>query len=177
MRKTAAEIRVWDPFVRFFHWSLVLAYAAAWATGDEWAALHERVGYYILVVLGLRVAWGLIGTRYARFGDFLYRPGRIVSYLRSLRGGQAEHYLGHNPAGGWMVVALLVSLLAAAGSGLMIGGADAELWEEIHEALVNLTLVLVCVHVAGVVVSSVLHHENLVRAMVTGRKTGRIDHV
>jgi cytochrome b len=170
------RVKVWDPFVRVFHWSLVLAYALAWASGEESAVLHERVGYFILALIGLRVVWGLIGPPHARFGDFLFGPARTLGYLRSLLSGRPEHYLGHNPAGGWMVIALLLSLIAAGASGVMIAGED-DLWEEIHEGLANLTLLLVVVHVSGVVFASLLHHENLVKAMLTGSKPRRDGHV
>jgi cytochrome b len=156
-----------------FHWSLVFAYAIAWASGEDWAWLHERAGYFILALIGLRLVWGLVGSQHARFTDFLFGPSRTLGYLRSLRSGRPEHYLGHNPAGGWMVIALLLSLVAASVTGLMIGGGDNELWQDIHEGFANLTLVLVITHVSGVVVASVLHRENLVRAMLTGSKLRR----
>jgi len=177
MQQQRETVRVWDPFVRVFHWSLVLSYAVAWASGDEWVVLHERVGYFMLALIGLRVVWGLIGSRHARFSDFLAGPSRTAAYLRSLRVGRPAHYDGHNPAGGWMVIALLLGLLAAAGSGLMIGGGEDELWEEIHEGLAYLTLLLVVVHVSGVLVASLLHRENLVLAMLTGNKLRRDGHV
>ena len=176
MQQQRETVRVWDPFVRVFHWSLVLSYAVAWASGDEWAVLHERVGYFMLALIGLRVVWGLIGLRHARFSDFLTGPSGTMAYLKSLRAGRPAHYEGHNPAGGWMVIALLLGLLAAAGSGLMIGGED-ELWEEIHEGLAYMTLLLVVVHVSGVLVASLLHRENLVLAMLTGNKLRRDGHV
>ncbi|MCB1722789.1 MAG: cytochrome b/b6 domain-containing protein [Gammaproteobacteria bacterium] len=165
------RILVWDPFVRVFHWSLVTAFVVAWASGDEWASLHERAGYFIGTLVVLRVVWGLIGTRHARFTDFVVAPRRVGEYLNALRTGGGERYLGHNPAGAWMIVSLLVMLTLTIGSGLLM--ADGEQWEELHEALAWATLLLVLLHVAGVVVSGLLHHENLVRAMVTGRKVRR----
>lgn len=169
MSNTSDRIVVWDPFVRVFHWSLVSAYAVAWASAEEWASLHERAGYFIAVLIGLRVVWGIVGTRHARFGDFLAGPGRTLDYLRSLRRGHAQRFLGHNPAGGWMIIALLLTLAVTVASGVAMQGAG-ERWEDLHEGAANLTLLLVIVHVSGVLVSSVLHHENLLRAMVTGRK-------
>jgi cytochrome b len=167
------RIRVWDPFVRVFHWSLVLSYALAWASAEESAVLHERAGYFVLALIGLRLVWGLVGARHARFSDFLVGPRRTLAYLRSLRSGHPLYYLGHNPVGGWMVVALLVSLVAASVSGVMMGGGENGVWEEIHEGFANLSLLLVIVHVSGVAVASLLHHENLVKAMVTGFKIRR----
>lgn len=175
MQHADETVRVWDPFVRVFHWSLVLAFAVEWATAEGWMALHERAGYFILVLLGLRIAWGLIGTRHARFRDFVRGRAITLAYLRSLVGGAPQRYLGHNPAGGWMVIALILALIGTVATGLMMQG-DGGLWEELHEGMANLTLLLVLVHVSGVVVASLLHHENLVGAMLSGRKKARIDH-
>lgn len=170
MQTAQHRIVVWDPFVRAFHWSLVVAYLGAWLTAEELAGLHEQLGYFVLALIGLRLIWGLIGTRHARFSDFVRGPAATLSYLRSLAGGRPRHYLGHNPAGGWMVVLLLLTLVATAASGILVGGGEEELWEELHEGLANLSLLLVAVHITGVVAASLLHGENLVRAMLTGHK-------
>jgi cytochrome b len=167
------KVLVWDPFVRMFHWSLVLAYLVVWLSAEEWDWLHEQAGYFILVLIGLRVLWGLIGSRHARFRDFLYSPGLTLAYLKELRSRRPQHYLGHNPAGGWMVVILLLALLATGGSGVLIGAGEHEFWEDLHEGLANVTLLLVFVHLAGVLFSSLLHNENLIRAMWTGTKLRR----
>ena len=171
------SIVVWDPFVRVFHWSLVASYAVAWASAEEWDWLHEQSGYFILVLIGLRVMWGLVGTRHARFSDFIHGPGRVLAYLRDLTSGTPRHYLGHNPAGGWMVLALLVCLLATGATGMLITDGDDGMWNELHEGLANLSLVLVFVHVGGVLVASLLHGDNLIRAMWTGRKPRRGENV
>jgi cytochrome b len=170
MQTAPNRIAVWDPFVRAFHWSLALTYLGTWLTAEEWAGLHEQLGYFVLGLIGLRVVWGLIGTRHARFGDFVRGPAATLAYLRSLLGGRPQHYLGHNPAGGWMVILLMLSLVATAASGILVGGEEG-LWEELHEGLANLSLLLVAVHITGVVAASLLHGENLVRAMLTGHKT------
>jgi len=203
------QVRVWDPLVRLFHWSLVAAFIIAYFTGDEESLVHVYAGYFIIGLLAFRILWGFVGTRYARFSDFLYSPGRTVQYLKGMFSGAPEHFTGHNPAGGWMIMMLLVSLLITSYSGLKVygleghgplaaGGVEAGLvapayadddergehaeheghgggegegfWEELHEVFANLTVLLVLIHVAGVVVASRLHGENLVRAMVTGRK-------
>jgi cytochrome b len=177
MYEQSTSIRVWDPFIRFFHWTLVLAFALAWASAEEWDWLHEQTGYYILAVVGLRVIWGLIGTRHARFADFLYRPARTVSYLRGLASGRGERFIGHNPAGGWMVVALLLMLVLTGATGIMLEGNEHGLWEEVHEVAAYSTVVLVGVHVAGVLAATVLHGENLIKAMWTGRKAGGVSDV
>lgn len=167
------RVSVWDPFVRMFHWSLVLAYLLVWLSAEEWEWLHEQTGYFILVLIGMRVLWGLLGPRHARFSDFLYGPGKTMGYLNDLRSGSAPRYLGHNPAGGWMVIALLWGLSVTAASGLLIGPGHAGLWEDLHEGLANLTLFLVFVHLGGVLFSSLLHKENLIGAMWTGMKMRR----
>ena len=168
------DVRVWDVFVRLFHWSLVLAFAAAWLTGDadRWASTHERLGYVIASLVGLRVLWGFIGTRHARFADFVPTASRLRSYLAALPRGKAPRYLGHNPAGGAMIVVLLAGLLLTAGTGWLgvQGGSFGHFFKELHEGLANGMIALVALHVAGVALSSLLHRENLVRAMITGRK-------
>ena len=166
-------VTVWDPAVRIFHWSLVAAFAAAWLTGDEWDAAHEAAGYVILGLVAVRVIWGLVGTRYARFWQFVKRPRDVLDYLREMLAAREHRYIGHNPAGGAMVVALLLALIGTGGTGWMMTldmfwGAG---WVEgLHEVLADATIVLVAVHIAGVVLASLRHRENLVRAMFNGRK-------
>ena len=188
------QIKVWDPLIRIFHWTLVIGFTVAYLTGDELTTIHIWSGYLIVGLLLVRLLWGFIGTKHARFRDFIYSPGEVIAYLKSLVSGKPRHYLGHNPAGGVMVLLLLASLILTTGSGLMMlqsaqgslfpppvsqsgwfAGEDDELkgnelLEEVHEFFANLTLLLVFLHIAGVVVSSRLHHENLVRAMITGKK-------
>jgi len=114
------EIRVWDPLVRIFHWSLVLAFAVAYLSGDEESDIHIYSGYIILGLLVFRLLWGFVGPRFARFSDFVYSPQTIIEYTRGLLSGSPKHYLGHNPAGGAMVIALLLSLIVATYSGLKV---------------------------------------------------------
>ncbi len=191
---TDKEVKVWDPLIRVFHWTLVIGFTVAYLTGDELTTIHIWSGYLIAGLLLVRLLWGFIGTKHARFRDFTYPPREVAAYLKSLVSGKSRRYLGHNPAGGVMVLLLLASLVLTTGSGLMMlqstqgslipppvsqSGwfADdddefegSEVLEEVHEFFANLTLLLVFLHIAGVVVSSRLHHENLVRAMITGRK-------
>ena len=148
------RVAVWDPFVRTFHWSLLLAYAGAWLTAEEWAQAHEGLGWFVVALLGLRLVWGLIGTRHARFSDFVRGPRSTLAYLRTLAGGRPADYLGHNPAGGWMVILLIGSLAATAASGILMAESGHGLWEELHEGLATLSLLLVGVHLAGVIVAS-----------------------
>ena len=114
------EIRVWDPLVRIFHWSLVLTFSIGYLTGEEENNLHIIAGYAVLGLITFRVVWGLIGTRYARFSNFVYSPGAVVQYLKDLAAKNPRHYIGHNPAGGWMVVAMLLCLFVVSVSGLKV---------------------------------------------------------
>jgi len=197
------ETRVWDPVVRIFHWSLVAAFTIAWLTGEEESRLHELAGYVVIGLVLIRVVWGFVGTKYARFRDFVYRPSTVLAYARDILTGKSKRYLGHNPLGGMMVIALLLSLLAASVTGLALQSAKEgtgpfaaitartsvtlpavisravaddndegaeEAWKELHEFFANLSLLLVALHIAGVIVGSLAHRENLVRAMFTGRK-------
>jgi cytochrome b len=148
-------------------------FAIAWLTGDELEQLHEAAGYVIIALLGVRIVWGFVGTAHARFADFVCRPSRVVGYLADTARLRARRYLGHNPAGGAMVVALLLVLAATAGSGFAMSTDafhDAHWVEDVHEFMANGAILLVGLHVAGVAVSSLEHRENLVWAMITGRK-------
>lgn len=162
---------VWDRFVRVFHWSTVLLVAAAFAVENRW--LHEAAGSIVLPLVALRVLWGFIGPAHARFADFVAHPVAILAHLRALRAGHALRFLGHGPAGGAMAVMLLTLLPVVAGSGWIaasgrrFGGFRLS---HLHAASAHLLLLLVGLHVAGVLASSVLHRENLVRAMLTGRR-------
>jgi cytochrome b len=165
-------VRVGDPFVRIFHWPLVILFALAWITEDL-QFLHQPVGYAILSLLALRIAWGFVGSRHARFADFIRSPGATLAYVRDLLAGKAPRVLGHSPLAGMMVLALMIALIATGASGwLMTTDAyrTARWLEEAHEALASLTLGLVIIHVAAVFLMSAWHGENLVRAMITGRK-------
>lgn len=168
-----ATTRVWDTFVRVFHWSLAASFAVAWISGDDWKSLHIWAGYAAAALIAMRLVWGLAGTHYARFSQFVRPPLVVASYLRDVATGREARYLGHNPAGGTMIVALLVTLVGLCLSGWLLT-TDAfwgsEAMEDIHETLANLALILVGLHVAGVVLASIRHHENLIRAMITGRK-------
>lgn len=186
------RIRVWDPFVRIAHWLLVLAFFVAYFTEDELLPAHIWAGYAVGAIVVARIAWGFLGTPHALFKDFLYRPAIVLGYLGNLLRGKARRCLGHSPAGGAMVIVLLVALAAIVWSGLMVYAYDEhagllagladnsaavdnfeareEFWEEVHEICVNSTLVLVILHVGGVLLASFVHKENLISAMLTGKK-------
>jgi cytochrome b len=163
-------LKVWDAFVRIAHWTLVLSVAAAWFTRG---GIHEAIGYAALGVIVLRAAWGFAGSRYARFSQFVRGPRATLDYAKAVAAGRAPRYLGHNPLGAWMVVALLVTVALTAASGWL--SVTDRYWgvawvQETHEALADLMLVLVVLHVLGVLQASHRHRESLVAAMVTGRK-------
>ncbi len=172
------SILVWDTPVRVFHWLLVLCFFGAFVTAEteRWRLLHNTLGYTAGGLVAFRLVWGLVGTRHARFSDFVRGPRAVLAYLRSLRGGQPEHHVGHNPAGALAIVVLLGLTLLTALSGW---AGEAELageWlTELHEGVANLMMAVVLVHIAGVIVGSRLHHENLVASMFTGRKPGPPD--
>ncbi len=194
-------IKVWDLPVRLFHWSLVFAFAIAFISGENELWVHDYAGYAVLGLVLFRIVWGFLGTQHARFSNFVYSPRDVLDYLTTLVKGKPQHYLGHNPAGGWMVIALLASLLIAGISGWQLDEAEDQqpavtasaslessdnhrgeisaqhahqhgdsAWEAVHEISVHVCLLLVFVHVLGVIVSSYLHKEALVKAMITGYK-------
>jgi cytochrome b len=177
MKENAMKTRilVWDIPTRLFHWLLAGSFIGAFLTAESemFRDVHVLLGYATLGLIGFRLLWGIVGTRYARFTGFTLRPAKVVAYLKSLLSGAPQHYVGHNPAGSWVIVGLLILGLLTGASGYAtyneIGG---EWLEELHEGAANTMLVLVAVHVLGVLVSSLLHRENLVRAMINGYKTG-----
>lgn len=181
------QIRVWDPLVRIFHWLLAGSFFIAYLTEDDWLDFHIYVGYTIAGLIAFRLLWGLIGTRHARFSDFVRPPREVVAYLKDMATFHPKRYIGHNPAGGAMVMALLLSLVLAVLTGLLVYGAEemagplaglfthapkflGDVFEELHEFFANLTLFLVVFHVAGVVLAGLQHGENLVRSMFNGKK-------
>jgi cytochrome b len=172
-RADPARTLVWDAPVRVFHWLLVLSFAVAWLTSESerWQLVHITAGYTMAGLVAFRVLWGLLGTRHARFSDFVRGPRAIARYLGSLASRRPEHHAGHNPAGALAILALLALAALTAATGWAsyneIGG---ELFEEVHEALASTMLAIVVLHVLAVLASSVLHKENLVGAMVHGRK-------
>lgn len=201
------KIYVWDPLVRLFHWLLVLSFMISYLTGDDDSQLHIYSGYLLLGLIAFRIVWGFIGTRYARFSNFIHPISHAIDYLKGLADGNCKHYIGHNPAGGLMVLALLTSLSLTGLSGLLVYGAEghgplasttpissgstnhidddheddddddheveneaSEFWEEIHEFFANFSVLLVIMHLVGVFMSSKIHNEDLIKAMITGFK-------
>jgi len=213
-------VQVWSPLIRIGHWTLVIAFFTAYFTEGDFMNLHAWAGYIVGLYLLTRILWGFVGGKYVRFSNFIYSPAKIIGYLKNLIARKRQHYIGHNPAGGAMVIALLVSLVGTTLTGMklyaveqnkgpfaitaqqvqrqiqsvsLIAEAKAEdddeddeskvlnidhkvdkqaeeFWEELHELFANLTLLLVFLHVGGVIVSSVIDKEKLVKAMLTGKK-------
>lgn len=167
------RILVWDVPTRVFHWLLVLSFCGAFLTSESerYRDIHVMLGYTLLGLIAFRLVWGFFGTRYARFRSFLFKPGELVAYVSSLVKGKPAHYVGHNPAGSVAIWLLLALGISTGVTGVLlfqdIGG---DLLEELHEALALSMLAVVAVHIGGVVVSSIMHRENLVRSMITGFK-------
>ncbi|MBI4817667.1 MAG: DUF1924 domain-containing protein [Deltaproteobacteria bacterium] len=187
-QKSTPRTKVWDIPVRLFHWSLVLLIAVAFLTGeeDDWSSVHAKAGLAILGLLVFRIAWGFVGSRYARFRSFLRSPREVVEFAKAYVKGRPPLHLSHNPLGAVMVIALLLLLLAATGTGVLmrlgpewegpltpyLSHSVADGIKETHELVAHAILVLAGLHVAGVIVSSFLERQNLVGGMITGWKRG-----
>jgi cytochrome b len=199
---TEDKVQVWDLFVRASHWLIAVGFFVAYFTEEDAMTVHAWAGYLVGALLLLRISWGVVGPRYARFSNFVYAPGAVLSYFWDLLTGHAKRYVGHSPAGGVMIILLMISLAATVGTGLIgyaqehgagplapfiahtqqaegLNGVVREdanreehesSLEEVHETLANVTLALVMFHVLGVILASFVHRENLVIAMLTGRK-------
>lgn len=172
-RRSPPTARVWDPVVRIFHWTLVLAFGIAYLTRHWSGDVHQSAGWFAAALVLLRLFWGVVGTPYARFSQFIRDPATVVRYLLAIVRGSESRYVGHNPAGGAMVLALMAAMVATAATGWMMT-TDAYFGVEwvgrLHELAAHGLLILVLVHIGGVVLASYRHRENLVKAMVTGRK-------
>ncbi len=165
---------IWDVPTRVFHWLLVVSFTGAFLTAESerYRDIHVMLGYTLLGLIAFRLVWGVAGTRYAQFKSFLFSPASTVRYMRSMLKGNPEHYAGHNPLGSLAVFALLALGIVAGVSGVLVfqdAGGDA--LEELHEMVSYGMLGVVALHVAGVLASSLLHRENLPRAMITGYKS------
>lgn len=182
--RNAQMITVWDPVVRLFHWLLVATFIASWMTQEAYYELHLQTGYAVLGLVCVRIAWGLIGPTYARFSNFIYSPSNIIACLKSLKGEGSKRYLGHNPVGGIMIIIMLLALLIVTISGIALDGAEnwsgplsemnlyrhTYLIKSVHEFSSDALLIMIALHLAGVAFTSIKHRENLVKAMITGKK-------
>lgn len=172
---TGPRVLVWDAPVRAFHWLMVFSFAGAYLTSDSesWRLVHVTLGYTMAGLVAFRVLWGLVGTRHARFTAFVRGPRAVMACLGSLLRGRPQHHTGHNPAGALAIVALLALTAGVTAAGWATYNELAGEWtEDLHETLANVMLAVVLVHVGAVVLSSLLHKENLAGAMVTGYKVG-----
>lgn len=169
------KILVWDAPTRVFHWLLAASFAGAFLTAESerLRTLHVNFGYTFAALLAFRLLWGVIGTRYARFGSFAFGARAVLSYIKSVITFSPQHYTGHNPVGSWAIYAIFALGVLTAISGYAayneIGG---DWLAELHESAANGFLAVVIAHVVGVVVSSLIHRENLALAMLTGYKRG-----
>jgi len=192
------RVKVWDPLVRVGHWLLVAGFFITWFSEDDLETVHAWAGYVVGAVVIVRVVWGFAGTRHARFTDFVFGAAKVTGYAKAMFTRHPVHYLGHNPLGGWMVVALLVMLSLTVWTGLELYAVEGkgplaatsgpvatamangdrkrsrvgkeEFWEDLHEFSANFTMFLVVLHILGVLFSSLIHRENLVRGMISGYK-------
>ena len=165
------RVRVWDLPVRLTHWGVAAGVAAAWWFSD--GGWHERIGYAVAACVAARLAWGCVGTRHARFGDFVRGPGATMAYARRLLTGSEPRYLGHNPLGGWMALVLwaAVALTCLTGWLYTTDAYFGEPWlDRLHQAAAWTVVALVPLHLAGVWFTSRRHRENLVAAMLHGDK-------
>jgi cytochrome b len=173
MVTTSSRTLVWDLPVRLGHWLMALGFVVAWLTAESerWRLVHVMSGTVVLAVVSFRLVWGFVGSHHARFASFVCAPKVVLRYLGALRHDGHQACLGHNPAGGWSVLALLAGCLGCGLTGL----ATYNEWSlfvnsELHEWIGQLSLALVGIHLAGVFLSSFIHRENLVSAMLTGYK-------
>lgn len=184
---TTRPVRIWDLPTRLFHWGLVALVAFAWVSAELGGSLmdwHMRAGYAVLALVLFRLIWGVIGSRTARFASFVRGPGAVLAYLRTMLRPDAPHHLGHNPAGGAMILVLLAVLALQGGTGLFatddiltegplvrhVSSATASLLTGIHEANFTLLLALVALHVGAALFYLIIKHDNLIRPMITGRR-------
>ena len=167
------QVNVWDLATRVFHWLLVVAVFVCFVTGeDEGLAfiVHAYAGFMISMLLVFRIGWGVVGSRHSRFTDFVYSWAEIKNHILSVLRLKPAHYIGHNPTGGLMILAMLIVLVCTAATGTFMVVANLAWLEDVHEVLGTMMQVLVALHIGGVIVEQVLTREKLVQAMVSGSK-------
>jgi cytochrome b len=172
-RASPRTVKVWDPVVRIGHWLLVVSVTIAWLSRSGWGEWHERIGYAALAIGAFRVLWGSIGPEHARFADFVRGPRLTLTYAVQVAHGNEPRYVGHNPLGGWMIVGLLGMVILVGLTGWLYTTDrywGVEWVENLHHALAKVLLALIPMHVVGALYASHRHRENLIAAMVHGRK-------
>lgn len=181
------KIYVWDKFIRFFHWNLVLGMIAGYLTAEfDYLLVHSYVGYYLGILLAARIIWGFAGGPYARFTALRFRPREAIAYIFSvLTRRNIRHYQAHNPASASMAVTLMIVLALLLFSGSILYGyvefigpmtfltasfpeGLKSVLEDLHELFFDIIFLLIIFHVAGAVTSSFIHKENLIKAMIHG---------
>lgn len=181
----AGRMRIWDVPTRAFHWAIVLLVTTSWVAADNgFMQLHLWSGLSVLTLVIFRVIWGIVGSTTARFSNFLAGPGAVMGYLSALLSGRKPLHAGHNPAGGWMVVALMAMLVAQAATGLfandgvhfngplatLVSAETSDRLTEIHGTMFDVLLLLIWVHLVAVLFYLCVKGENLVGPMLTGKK-------
>ena len=173
MNTAPPTVRVWDCFVRLFHWSLVASFVVAWLSAESRSDLHHWAGYAAAALIGFRLIWGFTGSHYALFRQFVRRPSTVMQFGKAMLRHEEPRYIGHNPAGSLMILGLIIAMAVTGITGWMYT-LDA-LWgvewvEEVHETTAELMLIMILLHVLGVIYAGYQHKENLVRSMISGRK-------
>lgn len=173
LNEPVKSIYVWDRFVRIFHWSLVSCVLLDYFVIDDGETIHQWLGYAACILVLARIVWGFIGSKYARFSDFLPTPTRIMKHLRQMINGAQDEHIGHNPLGAIMMLALIALVLSLGVTGFM-QGLDAywgvEWLMDLHNTLANILIAFAVVHALAAIVMSRIEHTNLIKAMITGIK-------
>ena len=175
MSNQKQSVLVWDFPVRIFHWLLVISFAGAWLTSESDAQrmIHYAFGYSACALVLFRIVWGIVGTRYARFAQFIKGPTETIDHIKALLIGRHPSELGHNPAGALVMIALMLLVLLIGLTGyLSVKEFLGDFMSEAHEVTANLAIWLVIIHIVAAVVMSFLQRENLIKSMVTGKKQG-----
>jgi cytochrome b len=173
--KVRQLILVWDVPVRVFHWLLVICFTGAWlsAESERLQMIHYAFGYTSCLLILIRLVWGLIGTRYARFSQFLKSPRAVLGHFMAMLRGHPHHDIGHNPAGGLVMFVLMLLILLIGLTGYLSVKAFSENFaSEVHEVLSSLAMAIVILHILAAILMSVMERQNLVKSMVSGKKLG-----
>lgn len=168
-------ILVWDVPTRVFHWLLVLCFAGAWLTSESerLQMIHYAFGYSAVALVLFRLVWGFVGTKYARFTQFLRGPNEMAGHIKSVLSSHQHSSPGHNPVGGIVMVGLMLIILLIGLTGYWsVKEFLGDFMSEAHEAIASIALGLAILHIAAAVIMSLLQKENLIRAMVNGKKQG-----
>lgn len=171
------RILVWDLPTRWFHWLLAASFLGAYliAESERWRSQHALLGYGVMALIGFRLLWGMVGSRYARFAAWPLAPKHALGYLRSWLRRRPEHHVGHNPLGSWAILLMLGLCVTAGVTGWIAHTREVSEWViELHGTAANATLAVIAMHLIGVITSSLAHRENLVAAMLHGYKRGDV---